>query len=398
MTFITIPAGALRQLLCLVPVLLLSSGCGTGGGGPHSVAPGERPDAAVAWEDTLSASHADGFRLDYREGYKLLEVLNPYQDRTDTISYALVPRSAPSPPSIPERARRIPIPIRSLIATSTTHVALTGALNAHDILEGMVGAGYLYDPEVRDRVESGEITPFPQGEFNKEQALAIGPDLVMVSAGQSSQFDDYRVLLESGIPVMINAEWLETTPLGKAEWIKVMGALLNRESRADSLFKRVEARYQFLLERVKVIEDKPLVINNIPYKGAWFVSAGESFTANYFRDAGADYPWFGTGGTGGLRLNFEEVYEIGLRADVWLNPGAAQSLDDIRGQDPRFREFRPVRNGRVYNNNRRLSPNGGNDFWESGVIRPDRVLADLIDILHPGLLGDHELFYYRKLE
>lgn len=397
MTLTTIPDGALRRMLFLMPALLLFCGCGAGSGGAHTSRPGAPGAAAAAWKDTLSARHAEGFRLDYREGYKLLEVLNPYQDRTDTISYALVPRSGHSP-DIPEGARRIPIPVRSLIATSTTHVALAGALNANEILEGMVDPGYVYDPEVRKMVENGQITPFSQGEFNKEQALAIGPDLVMVSAGQSSQFDDYRVLLESGIQVLINAEWLETTPLGKAEWIKVMGALLNREARADSLFDAVEARYRLLLEKVKKVDDKPLVINNIPYKGAWFVSAGNSFTANYFRDAGADYPWFHTEGTGGLRLNFEEVYEIGLRADVWLNPGTAKSLEEIRGRDPRFREFRPVRNGRVYNNNRRLGPTGGNDFWESGVIRPDRVLADLIHILHPGLLPGHELFYYRKLE
>ncbi|MDZ7773918.1 MAG: ABC transporter substrate-binding protein [Balneolaceae bacterium] len=381
-------------LLPVLALLVLLASCGVPETEPG---PADGRLLSANWSDTLSVDYAEGFRLEYRGSYKLLEVLNPYQDRTDTLRYVLRPRGSEVRPDI-EGARYIDVPVRRMIATSTTHVGLTGILKAHDVLVGMVGAEYIYAPEVRRRLASGEIVSFPQGEFNMEQALAMAPDLVMVSAGQSSQLDDYRVLLDSGIGVLVNAEWLETTPLGKAEWMKVMGALLNREEMARRSFAGVEEQYLKLKRMAGQVENRPLVINNAPYKGAWFVSSGGSFTAQYLRDAGASYPWYHTEGTGGLRLTFERVYEVGLRADVWLNPGAARNLEELMGQDARFRDFRPVEQGRVYNNNRRMGPTGGNDFWESGVVHPERVLADLVKILHPGLLPGHELVYYRELE
>nr|WP_282958230.1 ABC transporter substrate-binding protein [Halalkalibaculum roseum] len=262
----------------------------------------------------------------------------------------------------------------------------------------MVGAEYAYSSEIKKMLDEGKITGFNQGEFNKEQALALQPDLIMVSAGQSSQFDDYRVLMDSGINVLLNSEWLETTPLGKAEWVKMMGALLNREDMANEQFGKVATQYHNLKGKVAEAKEKPLVINNLPYKGAWFVSGGDSFTARYLKDAGADYPWYGNSSTGGLRKDFEAVYEVGLKADVWINPGAANSLDEIIEKDSRFRDFKPLKSGRIYNNNRRMSDSGGNDYWESGVVHPERVLADLIHIFHPEILSERELYYYKKLD
>lgn len=232
----------------------------------------------TSFEEKSEVKYAEGFRLSYHEGYKLLQVLNPYQDTQDTLQYLLRPRGTKWNSDIPadhQQAQIIEIPVRSLIATSTTHIALTGALNANDIITGMAGAKYVYDAGIRERLAQGEITAFSEGELNMEEAMAMGPDLVMVSAGQSSQIDDYNVLLDSGINVFVNSEWLETTPLGKAEWIKVMGALLNKEAQANEFFSRVEEEYLELQDKVSGVDDKPTVINNMPFKGAWFVSGGE---------------------------------------------------------------------------------------------------------------------------
>ncbi|HKL19871.1 MAG TPA: ABC transporter substrate-binding protein [Halalkalibaculum sp.] len=352
--------------------------------------------ATVSFKDTVEVKYASGFRISYRDNYKLLEILNPYQDRTDTLRYVLKPREIQLDTTF-RNAQVIDIPVRTMIATSTTHIALTEMLNANEIITGMVGAEYAYSSEIRQRLKQGKITGFNQGEFNKEQALAMQPDLIMVSAGQSSQFDDYRVLMESGIDVLINSEWLETTPLGKAEWVKMMAALLNKEVLANEKFGKVAEEYETLKAKAAEVKEKPLVINNLPYKGAWFVSGGDSFTARYLRDAGADYPWYENSSTGGLRKNFEVVYEVGLRADVWINPGAAASKEEILEKDARFRDFESFQTGRIYNNNKRVSESGGNDYWESGVVHPERVLADLIYIMHPGILPDRNLYYYQKL-
>jgi len=359
----------------------------------------ERPTAAhqVNFEHKVEAKYAEGFRISYHENYKMLEVLNPYQDIQDTLSYILKPRGITLHDSLHRRAQVIEIPVRTMIVTSTTHVALAEMLETTEIITGMSGAKYVFNPDIKARVEQGEVLSFSEGEFNNEQALSLDPDLVMVSAGQSSQFDDYRVLMNSGIGVFINAEWLETTPLGKAEWVKVMAAFLNKEKTANEKFGLVEKQYKALRKKVEYVQQKPLVINNMPYKGAWFVSGGESFEASLLKDAGADYPWFDEQQTGGLRKDFEVMYEIGLHADIWINPGAASSKEEILDKDSRFKDFEAFKNGEIYNNNRRVSPSGGNDYWESGVVHPERMLADLIHIFHPEVLPEHELYYYQKL-
>ncbi len=352
---------------------------------------------AIPFEHTVQADYAEGFRITYHKNYKLLEVFNPFQDRVDTLRYALVPRSVSDQVKV-ANARTIEIPIRSLIATSTTHLALATALESNDIIKGMVGGKYVYNDEIRNRLETGKITNFSEGEFNKEQALALDPDLVMISGGQSSQFDNYRVLIKSGIDILVNSEWLETTPLGKAEWVKVMGALLDKEAMANEHFESVEQRYNTLKSKVTDIDKNPVVLTNLPFKGSWFVPGGNSYNAKILNDAGADYPWSDSEETGGLQKDFEVMYEIGLTANIWLNPGEADSKTDILAKDTRFKEFRSFRMGEIYNNNKRVGSTGGNDFWESGVVHPEIILADLIKIFHPQRVPDHTLYYYQKVE
>jgi iron complex transport system substrate-binding protein len=354
-------------------------------------------EQVVSFQHKVHAKYAEGFRISYHKNYKLLEIINPFLNQKDTLRYALVPRKLTNQIEVPN-AREIPIPIRSLIATSTTHIGLIQMLNANEIIKGVMGAEYIYSKDIRQRIKQGKIVPFPISEINKERILIMQPDLIMLSAGQSSQLDNYRVLMKSGIDILLNAEWLETTPLGKAEWVKVMAALLNKEKLANKKFRAVAERFQELKKAVKNVEEKPLVINNLPYKGAWFVSGGNSYFAQLLKDAGADYPWFDTEKTGGLRLGFETIYEIGLRADIWLNPGAAKTREDILAVDPRLKAFKPFKTNEIYNRNKRMRPSGGNDIWESGVVHPEIILADLIKIFHPELLPDHELYYYQKIE
>jgi len=351
----------------------------------------------VHFPTKVQAKYAEGFRISYHKNYKLLEILKPFQDHVDTLRYSLVPRGLVDHIAI-ENTQEIPIPVRSLIATSTTHLGLTEMLEANEVINGVVGGSFIYEEEIQHRLKNKEITNFPVGAFNKEQALAMDPDVVMISGGQSSQFDNYRVLIDSGIGVVVNSEWLETTPLGKAEWVKVMAALLNKEQIANRKFAAVAQQYNKLKAAVDTVNSAPLVINNMPYKGSWSVSGGKSFTAQYLKDAGADYPWFDSPATGGVQKDFEVVYQMGLDADIWLHPGAAKTKADILAKDVRFKDFKAFKTGAIFNNNRRTDSSGGNDFWESGVVHPEIVLADLIRIFHPQILPEHNLYYYQKVK
>jgi iron complex transport system substrate-binding protein len=354
-------------------------------------------ETSVDFPDKVEAEYAEGFRISYHKNYKLLEILKPFQNQVDTLRYSLVPKELTDRVEV-ENTEEIPIPINSLLVTSTTHIALTEILEATDVITGIASADYVFHRDIRERVERDEIVSLPQGELNKEEVLSLDPDLLMISGGQSAQFDNFQMLRDSDIGVMVNSEWLETTPLGKAEWVKVMAALLNKEELANKEFEAVAEEYNRLKSLTDSIDEKPLVINNMPYKGAWFVSGGDSFTAQFLKDSGAEYPWFDSEKTGGLRKSFEVIYEIGLEADVWLNPGTAKTKEDILAKDSRFKDFKPFKMGEIYNNNRRITEAGGNDFWESGVVHPEIILADLIKIFHPELLPDHSLYYYQKVK
>ncbi|SMO43187.1 ABC transporter substrate-binding protein [Fodinibius sediminis] len=352
---------------------------------------------AAAFPHKVQAEYAEGFRISYHQNYKLLEILKPFQDKVDTIRYSLVQKELEENINV-NNTYEIAIPVQSMIATSVTHIALTDMLKANDILAGVTGGEYVYNRKVRQRIRRGATADLPGGELNMEKVLELNPDLLMISGGQSSELDKYRVLMDAGIDLVVNAEWLETTPLGKAEWVKVLAALLNKEELANRKFEEVARRYHSLKDTVNAGGNKPLVINNMPYKGTWFVPGGGSFTARYLKDAGAAYPWSDSAESGGLRKAFEAVYEQGLKADIWLNPGSAKTREAITARDERFRDFKPFRRGEIYHNYRRSSESGANDYWEKGVVRPDVVLADLIKIFHPGTLPDHELYFYQQVK
>lgn len=343
------------------------------------------------------AQYAQGFSISYHQNYKVIKMFSPFTDQSDTLNYVLIPQGN-QPPETFLNAQVIDLPIEEVIVTGAPQVAFLEMLNALDVIEGVVGAKYVYNTRVHEKIKSNKIERFTQVGFSKEKILAMNPDLVIITGGQISKFDDYRLLMKAGISVIVNAGWLETTPLGRAEWVKVYAALLNKEFVANKKFSRVAEHYRKLKKRVaKKTDKKPLVINGLPYEGAWFVSGGNSYMAQYLKDAQAAYPWFESDKSGGLKLNFEAVYYKGLKADVWINPGTATSIQAILAQDGRFKDFKSVQTGRVYNRTKRVRPSGANDFWETGVVRPDLVLHDFINIFHPRLLESDTMYFYQKL-
>lgn len=124
---------------------------------------------------------------------------------------------------------------------------------------------------------------------------------------------------------------------------------------------------------------------------------GDSYVSNVISDAGANYLWSDDQGTGGIQIDFEAVYAKGITADYWINPGAANTIVDILGNDERLEDFESIETGRIFNSNNRVVRGVANDYWESSITKPDVILADLIKIFHPDLLPDHELYYYKQI-
>jgi iron complex transport system substrate-binding protein len=342
--------------------------------------------------------YAKGFSIDYYDSYKLVSIYTGTGKTRDTVQYVLLAKGSPTPEGY-AKAQLIHIPVKSLIATSSMHVALADFAGAADVVKGLGSLQYVSSQTVRKNIAAGKVKEVGiDGTMNDELLISLHPDLVMVMGNPDAKFSKYETLTGAGVPVMLNSEWLETTPLGRAEWVKLMAALTDKEKLGNEKFDAVEKEYNRLAAIGRSSQQKPSVINGMPYKGTWYVPDGDSYMVKFFKDAGTSYKWADVHGTGSLPLNFETVAPVALQADFWLSPGNVSSKKEIRDIDARYADFKPFRNGTIYNNNKRTNDIGSNDFWESGAVNPQLVLGDMIRILHPELLPGRELVYYQQLK
>jgi iron complex transport system substrate-binding protein len=393
---------------CALAALLLSALPGLGQvAAPRATAPpkaaapraAQPPLAPATGRGRTTVNFANGFTISYVPGGKVITILSPFEQKTTATRYLLVPRGAARPAGYAD-AIVVETPIRTLVGLSSMHVALVDFLGADDVLVGLGNLKYASAPRVRQRIAAGKILEAGQGkELHNEQLIAQHPDLVMATGWPGEGLTRYQTLQAAGVPVMINSEWVESTPLGRAEWVKVVAALLNQEDLVNQKFGQVVRDYQRLATLGHRAAKKPSVIVGLPFKDVWHVPDTDSYMAQFLRDAGTTYQWDKTKSPqGSLALSFEAVAPVALAADYWLQTGTATTRAEIVAQDARYAAFAPFKAGRLYNNNRRTNAQGSNDYWESGAVRPDLVLSDLIRILHPELLPTWQLYYYQPVK
>jgi iron complex transport system substrate-binding protein len=293
----------------------------------------------------------------------------------------------------------INIPVKSLVVMASLHIALADFAGVADRITGLGAGQYVNSPIVREGLRTGKVRQVGiDANLNNELVIGMHPGVVMTMSNPDAAFGQYKTLMDANVPVLPNAEWLETTPLGRTEWVKLLGALTNREEWVNRKFDSVERTYHQLAALGSGAAVKPSVIIGMPFKGTWYTPAGESYQAQFLRDAGASYHWSNSKGTGSLALSFESVAPEALKADFWLNVGYVDTKKDILSRDTRYGTFNSVKTGAVYNFNNRVNDLGSNDYWESGGVNPQLILADLIRILHPGLLPADSLFYYKQIK
>jgi iron complex transport system substrate-binding protein len=375
---------------------LFIQGCSSSGNENHNqTAPADTATQFVKTE----IHHARGFEIKYFKDFKLVNIINPFGGQGDTLQYILQEKGATLPNGYP-RAQRIEIPVKSLAAMSSMHIGLLGFLDAENVLTGLGNLQYVYSPKVIELIRAGKITEVGRDQgVNNEKLIEMRPDLVMTVGNPGGKMDHYRTLKEAGIPVLINSEWVERTPLARAEWVKLMAALLDKEALVNEKFAKIEAEYARLSALIEKAAKKPTVLSGLNTKDAWFMPGGDSYMARFFKDAGADYQWHDTPATNSLPLSFEAVYPFALKADYWLNVGfdSRDTRKSIIAQDARYADFNATKTGKLYSYNQRVSDRGSNDFFESGSVNPHTVLADMIRIFHPDLLPEHQLVYYKQL-
>jgi iron complex transport system substrate-binding protein len=266
-------------------------------------------------------------------------------------------------------------------------------------IKGVSGTGFIYNPSLRTRIEAGEIKEvgYDQG-LNYETIVGLQPDVLFMYGVDGSVLATSQKLKELKVPVVFCGDYLEPHPLGKAEWIRFLSLFYELEERADHFFMEIDSLYSAYKTLTKPIIERPQILTGLPWKDTWYMAGGESFAARLIEDAGGAYLWADNSSSEAIPMDLESVYSKAVTADIWINPGAANTLDELRHFDQRFSELGVIQNAQIFNNNNRLNSTGGNDYWESGSVRPDLVLADLIQLFHPDLLADHHLFYYRPLK
>lgn len=251
-------------------------------------------------------------------------------------------------------------------------------------------------PSRRERVGAGEVVSFsPAGLLDTELVVAEDPD-VFVTGG----FDDpaHDALRAAGIPVVANAEWLETTPLGWAEWIAFFAALTNTEAQAAEVYAGIEERYLAAAQLAAPVTDRPTVITGGLFEGTWVARGGASITPRFIVGAGGTYVYADDASTGPLMLDIETVLVDALDADVWISPSSVTSEAEAIAADERYGRFAAWDRGGVWDATLRADPaTGANPYFDQGPVEIDEVLLDYVKILHPELAPDHEFAFFEQL-
>lgn len=344
-----------------------------------------------------SVDHAVGFDVVHYDEFKILQLFSHYNESSDTLNFILKSKGAEVPPQFLDYAQ-INTPVTRIALLHSSYISYFNFCEATAYISSISEVKYVFDEDIFLAVESGEIPEVGYGEsLDREKLLELGTELVITVGFPNAPNKSEQILKELGIPVLVFSDWQETSLLGRMEWVKVVAALTEKTEHVKSRFREIESEYRDLSGLIKKTVDLPTIICNLPYRGSWFVPGGNSYVSNLISDAGGNYLWANDAGTGAIQLDFESVYVKGIDADFWISPDFAYSKMDVLDKDERLADFKSFKESSIFNNNKLTSRGIANDYWEAGIIDPHVILADMIKILHPELLPDHQLHYYQKL-
>ncbi len=344
--------------------------------------------------------YAERFFVTVHQGYTTVSVAPFASDPGRRFEYHLVPADAAVPPGLVKAGGRIVrIPVSSCVTMSTTYLSFLDFLGMTDSIVGHDSLKAVWSPAVRGRIATGKIREVGSGSrTNTELLLLMEPDVVFTYAVGLPEWDAEPILARAGLPVVLTAESLEQDPLGRAEWIKFFALFFGKaaETEAARIFGEIEAEYLRLKGLAASEQERPTVLLNNPWQGTWYLPGGGGYLARLIADAGGDYLWKDTEGTGSFPVSLETVIAKGGNAEFWLNVTWG-TLGQARAQEPRCVLFDAFLKGRVYHQNGAVTPEGGNGLYELGAARPDLVLSDYIAILHPDLLPGHRFTFLGQL-
>ncbi len=361
----------------------------------------KQPTSVQATSNQITITDAKGFSIKKLDGdIAIIKISSPWPSSKIVFTYALVPKNKISTTQLDKSAYDaiVPVPVERIVATSTTHIPALEALGVADRLVGFTNTQYISSEATRKRIHAGQVQELGNNEaINTEMVLALQPDIIF-GFGIDGQNKAYETLKRSGIPIVYNGDWTEGSPLGKAEWIKFFAPFFGKEKEADSIFTAIKSDYLKVKSLAEKAQNKPAVLSGALYKDVWYLPAGDSWAAQFLKDANADYLWKNTKGTGSLSLSLENVLERGEKADFWISPSEYTSYHGLKEGNPHYTQFDAYKNKKIYTFADTKGATGGLLYYELGPARPDLILKDLVRIFHPELLPNHKPYFFKPLE
>lgn len=344
-------------------------------------------------------SYIEGFELEQKKGYTLLSIKNPNKSQGQKIqSFALVHRdSTQLRKSIaPLYTHIIDIPVKRMVVSSTTHLAAIELLNGQESVVGFPGTQYISSEVFRERIGKGELTDIGSDQsLNIERLLVLEPSLFIgYTVGEENR--SYQTIRKSGIPIILNHDWLSTHPLSRAAWIYFFGALLDKNKEADLVFSSIKNEYEKIKNLAQQAKNKPIVMSGAMYKDVWYAPGGASWGAQFITDAKATYS-FPSKNTSSDSYSLEHVLGLSEAATFWIGPGQFTSYQDLAASSTHYEQFTPFRLKNIFTYAAKKGATGGVLYYELAPQRPDLVLKDLVYIFHPELLPNHQLHFFSPL-
>lgn len=343
--------------------------------------------------EKVNIKYAEGFDITRYPDYIRVDLRDPWDTTRLLHRYLLVDKKKDLSQSLPD-GTLIRTPVDRMVVYSSVHGSMLDELGIAERIVGVCESEYISVPSIRDGIDSGLITDVGNSfSPDVEKIIDLSPEAILVSPFENCSYGRVEKL---NISIIECADYMENTPLGRAEWIRLIGLFTGRESQADSLFAAIERQYTELCQRVSGIKNRPTVIAEKKTGSTWFVPGGNSYMARLFADAGADYFWKDDEHAGSLALSFESVFDKAQSADFWLFKYSAPTditLRTLASEYSPYSRFIAFEKGLVFGCN--LT---SNRFFEEVPLHPDLLLKDFILIFHPDLFPGERCRYYHHLQ
>ena len=366
-------------------------------GGKNSEASLSAESAYVASDgaEQIIPQYAEGFKVKYLEdGVRLVDISDPENERAQTYHFALVPRGT-KPAAIPSDYQVVETPVRHVICMTTLQLSNFIALDATPFVTGITSTRHLFNEKMNEQLKNGQTSKIGiEGNFDTEVIIGANPDVIFISPFKRGGYD---ALTETGLPLVPHLGYKELTPLGQAEWVKFIGMFIGMEKEANEKFEGIARRYNELKEQTAKATERPMVLSGEIRGGNWYAVGGQSFLAQVFRDAGADYFLKDDTSSGGMNFDFETVYSKAAGAQYWgiMNSfDGTYTYDALKSSDSRYADFKAFKDKGVIYCNMSEVP-----YYETMPMQPEVLLEDFVAVFHPELVSpDYKPTYYHLLK